>query len=345
MTEFRREGLELEAELGEMLGEAVCVVRGFLRLERNGEQLAGGLGHGFGGAADLDDMDELHEVEIVVARGVVGSEQGFKVGAPDSFHLSLDRPAAGTAFAAPADCFLHKIGRETSAVGERGHAHDHCVQAAEVAGPGIVGRMCEGENARAGFLVEGDVLAGFQKGTVPAKSWRAMACTCEGTMLVYRGFQILPLVAPGAVVGEVGEIPGRAHHFIRRGLGPDLDPRVKVELPDFPNTATGFAIFRNGELLDLCLTGVPVGRVGLFDNLALYAEGTANAGCLDEATAFVRVTTFLDNLPIRGQDDDTHEIRYWLEHGIHDGTCVLDDQDRLVSLRIVMKSARDAWYD
>ena len=177
----------------------------------------------------------------------------------------------------------------------------------------------------------------------------AMECRPAGEMLTYEGLDVLPLVASGALATDLPDgVSEGARNFIRLSWNGDPYPRVKVELPNFPADATGFAVFRRGEFLDLCLTGVPIADAGLFDNLAIYAqELKEDAGCerMDGDTAYARIRMFLDELPIREPDKDSGEMRYWQERGIHDGNVELDDQDRLVSLRIVMRSARRQWCD
>ena len=66
--------LEPQAETGEVFGQAVGAVGGGLRLERDGEELAGGVGSRIRDAADLDDVRKLDEVEVVVTVGVVLAE-------------------------------------------------------------------------------------------------------------------------------------------------------------------------------------------------------------------------------------------------------------------------------
>lgn len=78
-VQSRLEIAEFEAELREIFREAVGVVGGGLRLHGDGEELARGIRHGGGFAADLDDVRELDEVEFVEALGVVGSEKGGEV--------------------------------------------------------------------------------------------------------------------------------------------------------------------------------------------------------------------------------------------------------------------------
>lgn len=174
----------------------------------------------------------------------------------------------------------------------------------------------------------------------------AMECQPVGSILDYEGLEVLPLVATGTVPADgMKDVPEGARNFIRLTWGSDPNPRVKVDLPDFPADATGFAVFRNGSLIDLCLTGVPIASAGLFDNLAIYAKETDCRAILDEATAFSLVQRFLDELPIREPNEESGEMRYWLELGIHDGSVELDDQDNLISLRIVMRSARKEWCD
>ena len=46
--------------------------------------------------------------------------------------------------------------------------------------------------------------------------------------------------------------------------------RPKVRVPDFPSEATGFAVFRGRDLLDVCLRGIPITDLGPFDSLAFY---------------------------------------------------------------------------
>ena len=117
------------------------------------------------------------------------------------------------------------------------------------------------------------------------------------------------------------------------------------ELPEFPPEATGFAAFRGRELLDICLTGVPLAGCDLFDNFALYDRPSETAPFADAREAFAAVEDFLAALPIRERDKDGRAPKFWLEFGIHSGSYEINETGQLVALRIIRMIARKQWVD
>ena len=124
----------------------------------------------------------------------------------------------------------------------------------------------------------------------------------------------------------------------------DVRNRRTVSLPGFPADATGFAVFRGRELLDVCLLGVPVKELGLFDNVALYERGAdGEVPTVSEAVGIL--SKFLSGLPVRERGEDGRPPSFWLERGIHDGTYDLDENGCLAYLRFLRLSARARWVD
>ena len=175
---------------------------------------------------------------------------------------------------------------------------------------------------------------------------RALACEPVGGLLSVGEVSVLPLRAKradGAI--PPGKVLDRVRSFVRLSWTNHDLPRPRVELPEFPADATGFAAFRGRELLDVCLTGIPLAGSDLFDNFALYDRPSETAPFEDAKEAFAATEEFLVGLPIRERDKDGRAPRFWLERGIHNGTYELDDAGRLVALRIVRMAARKQWVD
>lgn len=175
---------------------------------------------------------------------------------------------------------------------------------------------------------------------------RALACEPVGGMLSVGEVSVLPLrakQADGAI--PPGEVLDRVRSFVRLSWTNHDLPRPRVELPEFPADATGFAAFRGRELLDVCLTGIPLAGTDLFDNFALYDKPASGEPFANPEEAFAAVEDFLASLPIRERDKDGRAPRFWLERGIHNGTYEIDDAGHLVALRIVRLAARKQWVD
>ena len=119
----------------------------------------------------------------------------------------------------------------------------------------------------------------------------------------------------------------------------------KVSVRGFPEDATGFAVFRGRELLDVCLCGIPVSSLGLFDSIACYDGEGEGAVPLSSDAAFGIVEKFLAELPIRERDNNGSMPGIWFERGIHDGWYDIDKSGRLIAMRILMLAARRKWVD
>ena len=175
---------------------------------------------------------------------------------------------------------------------------------------------------------------------------KALACEAAGDLIVEGAVSVLPLKALNADSSlPPGEVIGRARSWIRLVWGREEFARPRVSLPGFPRDATGFAAFRGRELLDVCLTGVPLAGSELFDNFALYDRPSDSPCFADAREAFSAVSDFLSALPVRERNADGSPLRYWLECGIHDGKCEIGDDGRLVALRIIRMAARCKWVD
>ena len=177
---------------------------------------------------------------------------------------------------------------------------------------------------------------------------RALACEPVGGLLSVGEVSVLPLravFADGSLACD--EVFDRFRHFsfIRLSWTRHDLPRPRVELPEFPAEATGFAAFRGRELLDVCLTGVPLAGSDLFDNFALYDRPSGTAPFEDAKEAFAATEEFLAGLPIREPDKDGRAPTFWLESGIHSGSYEINGSGRLVALRILRMAARKQWVD
>ena len=175
---------------------------------------------------------------------------------------------------------------------------------------------------------------------------RALVCEPVGGLLSCGDVTVLPLKAPFANVSlAADEVLSRVRSWIRLTWGREMVARPHVELSDFPPNATGFAAFRGRELLDVCLTGVSLAGTDLFDNFAIYDRPVESDRFVDAQEAHVVVSNFLESLPIRERGKDGLAPRFWLELGIHDGTYEIDENGRLVALRIIRMVARKQWVD
>ena len=85
--------------------------------------------------------------------------------------------------------------------------------------------------------------------------------------------------------------------------------------------------------------------LGLFDSLAFYDGEENSADNLSDGEAFDEVRRFLGDLPVRERDKEGYSPRFWLERGIHDGEYDINDEGRLIALRILMLKARRQWVD
>ena len=174
---------------------------------------------------------------------------------------------------------------------------------------------------------------------------KALTCEPVGELIAVGEVTVLPLRATFANGSHPPDgILARVRNWIRLVWLYDL-PRPHVTLPEFPQEATGFAAFRGRDLLDVCLTGIPLAGSNLFDNFALYDRPTESPPFENAQEAFAAATAFLATLPIRERDKNGLAPHFWLEHGIHDGTYEIDEAGRLVALRIIRMIARKRWVD
>ena len=176
---------------------------------------------------------------------------------------------------------------------------------------------------------------------------KALICKPAGGLLDAAGLKILPLKAvfanPSLTREEAQE---RMRCWIRLSwLSIETGPEPKVHVPGFPHDATGFAVFRGHALIDVCLSGIPVCDLELFNTLAHYDGEGDNTLPLSDDEAFSIVKKFLGDLPVREHGENGSMPRFWLEHGIHEGHYELDGDGRLLSLRILMLNARREWID
>ena len=177
---------------------------------------------------------------------------------------------------------------------------------------------------------------------------RALACEPVGGLLSVGEVSVLPLravFADGSLARDEVFDRFRYFSFIRLSWTRHDLPRPRVELPEFPAEATGFAAFRGRELLDVCLTGVPLAGTDLFDNFALYDRPSETTPFKDAKEAFAATEEFLAELPIREPDKEGRAPTFWLESGIHSGSYEINGSGRLVALRILRMAARKQWVD
>lgn len=177
---------------------------------------------------------------------------------------------------------------------------------------------------------------------------RALACEPVGGLLSVGEVAVLPLratFADGSTPRDEVFDRFRYFSFVRLSWTRHDLPRPRVELPEFPPEATGFAAFRGRELLDICLTGVPLAGSDLFDNFALYDRPSGTPPFADAQEAFAATSDFLAALPIRERDKNGRAPTFWLEFGIHSGSYEIDEAGRLVALRIIRMAARKHWVD
>ena len=176
---------------------------------------------------------------------------------------------------------------------------------------------------------------------------KAMECDPVGGLISVDGLKVLPLRATFAdPTLDRAAAHERMYRWIRLSwLSNGKEVRPKVRIPDFPSDATGFAVFRGHDLLDVCLCGIPITDLGLFDSLAFYDREGNSADNLSDGKAFGEVKRFLGDLPVRERDKEGYSPRFWLERGIHDGEYDINDEGRLIALRILMLKARRQWVD
>ena len=176
---------------------------------------------------------------------------------------------------------------------------------------------------------------------------KAMECEPVGGLIGVDGLKVLPLRATFAdPTLDCTAARERMYRWIRLSwLSNGKEERPKVRVPDFPSDATGFAVFRGRDLLDVCLCGIQITDPGLFDSLAFYDGKGNSADNLSDGEAFGEVKRFLGDLPVRERDKEGYSPRFWLERGIHDGEYDINDEGRLIALRILMLKARRQWVD
>ena len=176
---------------------------------------------------------------------------------------------------------------------------------------------------------------------------KAMECEPVGGLIGVDGLKVLPLKATFAdPTLDRAAAHERMYRWIRLSwLANGKEVRPKVQVPDFPSDATGFAVFRGRDLLDVCLCGIPITDLGLFDSLAFYDGEGNSADNLSDGEAFGEVRRFLGDLPVRERDKEGYSPRFWLERGIHDGEYDINDEGRLIAFRILMLKARRQWVD
>ena len=82
-------------------------------------------------------------------------------------------------------------------------------------------------------------------------------------------------------------------------------------------------------------------------NVWLVLQKAIDAYGIIEALPFGvhKVERFLGDLPVRERDKEGYSPRFWLERGIHDGEYDINEDGRLIALRILMLKARRQWVD
>lgn len=172
---------------------------------------------------------------------------------------------------------------------------------------------------------------------------RAMACEQVGCMLDAKGFKVLPLRAMKAASELSGEDEKKKYERITtfNWVLPPLRERVVVQ--GFPPEATGFAVFHGRELCDVCLTGTPIGGLCLFDYIDCYDGESDLPTGLTEEDAFALVQKTLGGLPVHERYESGFEPMISHECGVGWGSYDLNEEGRLLALRIMMENARKNW--
>ena len=170
-----------------------------------------------------------------------------------------------------------------------------------------------------------------------------MACEPVGCMLDAKGFKVLPLRAMKAASELSGEDEKKKYERITtfNWVLPPLRERVVVQ--GFPPEATGFAVFHGRELCDVCLTGMPIGGLGLFDYIDCYDGELDSSAELTEEGAFALVQKTLGGLPVHERYESGFEPMVLHECGVGCGSYDLNEEGRLLALRIMMENARKNW--
>ena len=115
---------------------------------------------------------------------------------------------------------------------------------------------------------------------------RSLSCRPVGKILRVGGFRLLPLRAEWAESEPLSWMDlNDVSIGVRLTWGRETEARPTVEVKGFPPDATGFAVFRGSEMIDLCLTGVAVETLGLFANMGVYDGCFAVGEDVEDAVA------------------------------------------------------------
>ena len=173
---------------------------------------------------------------------------------------------------------------------------------------------------------------------------RSLSCRPVGKILRVGGFCLLPLQAEWAESEPLSRMDlNDVSIGVRLSWGPETEPRPTVEVSGFPPDATGFAVFRGSEMIDLCLTGAPVGSLGLFANMGVYDGYFAVGEDVEDAVAYERVRSFLAALPVKEPYENGNPPYFSYDRGIESGSYKISEGGKLVFLRFVMLGARRNW--
>lgn len=158
------------------------------------------------------------------------------------------------------------------------------------------------------------------------------------------GFRLLPLLAEWAESEPLSRMDlNNVSIGVRLTWGRETEPRPTVEVSGFPPDATGFAVFRGSEMIDLCLTGVAVGALGMFANMGVYDGYFAAGEDVEDAVAYERVRSFLAALPVKEPYENGGSPYFSYDRGIESGSYKISEGGKLVFLRFVMLGARRNW--
>lgn len=173
---------------------------------------------------------------------------------------------------------------------------------------------------------------------------RSLSCRPVGKILRVGGFRLLPLRAEWAESEPLSWMDlNDVSIGVRLTWGRETEARPTVEVRGFPPDATGFAVFRGSEMIDLCLTGVAVETLGLFANMGVYDGYFAVGEDVEDAAAYERVRSFLAALPVKEPYENGNPPYFSYDRGIESGSYKISEGGKLVFLRFVMLGARRNW--
>lgn len=173
---------------------------------------------------------------------------------------------------------------------------------------------------------------------------RSLSCRPVGKILRVGGFRLLPLRAEWAESEPLSWMDlNDVSIGVRLTWGRETEARPTVEVKGFPPDATGFAVFRGSEMIDLCLTGVAVETLGLFANMGVYDGYFAVGEDVEDAVAYERVRSFLAALPVKEPYENGNPPYFSYDRGIESGSYKISERGKLVFLRFVMLGARRNW--